>query len=281
MQRVLNTMQFLWVLGQATVDGLTRWLCTFTKHHRTMSDVLRAERYLLTQELLRVSATRAKPPHTSSRPRPYLLSTCGTELGQSQRPESFSYSLQGGEVHRGVLDQLYVSEDETTLSGLVETRDGPSTASRLVQGLGSGVSRGPHFCMSPGGAIGTQHCSQLLLVLPVPVLRPSLCNVSSHSGLGAEEPLSSRTDDTSSPLSTGYNTRSGSEEIVSDTGDLQAGASLHGSQELLANARTRMRTASELLLDRWDGLGCVQVFKGILLSRKLGGRSRVREAGSG
>ncbi|XP_034378846.1 piezo-type mechanosensitive ion channel component 1 isoform X2 [Arvicanthis niloticus] len=158
MQRVLNTMQFLWVLGQATVDGLTRWLCTFTKHHRTMSDVLRAERYLLTQELLR-----------------------------------------GGEVHRGVLDQLYVSEDETTLSGPVETRDGPSTAS---------------------------------------------------SGLGAEEPLSSRTDDTSSPLSTGYNTRSGSEEIVSDTGDLQAGASLHGSQELLANARTRMRTASELLLDR-------------------------------
>lgn len=62
MQRVLNTMQFLWVLGQATVDGLTRWLCAFTKHHRTMSDVLRAERYLLTQELLRVSATRAKTP---------------------------------------------------------------------------------------------------------------------------------------------------------------------------------------------------------------------------
>lgn len=61
MQRVLSTMQFLWVLGQATVDGLTRWLCTFTKHHRTMSDVLRAERYLLTQELLRVRASWAKP----------------------------------------------------------------------------------------------------------------------------------------------------------------------------------------------------------------------------
>ncbi|XP_029388286.1 piezo-type mechanosensitive ion channel component 1 isoform X3 [Mus pahari] len=158
MQRVLSTMQFLWVLGQAMVDGLTRWLRAFTKHHRTMSDVLCAERYLLTQELLRV-----------------------------------------GEVRRGVLDQLYVSEDDTTLSGPVETRDGPSTAS---------------------------------------------------SGLGVEEPLSSVTDDTSSPLSTGYNTRSGSEEIVTDTGDLQAGTSLHGSQELLANARTRMRTASELLLDR-------------------------------
>jgi hypothetical protein len=61
MQRVLSTMQFLWVLGQATVDGLTRWLRAFTKHHRTMSDVLCAERYLLTQELLRVSTPRAKP----------------------------------------------------------------------------------------------------------------------------------------------------------------------------------------------------------------------------
>lgn len=61
MQRVLSTMQFLWVLGQATVDGLTRWLCTFTKHHRTMSNVLRAERYLLTQELLRVRAPCTKP----------------------------------------------------------------------------------------------------------------------------------------------------------------------------------------------------------------------------
>lgn len=89
-------------------------------------------------------------------------------------------------------------------------------------------------------------------VLLVPVLRPSLCDLFSHSGLGAEEPLSSTTDDTSSPLSTGYNTRSGSEEVVTDTGDLQAEASLHGSQELLTNARTRMRTASELLLDRWD-----------------------------
>lgn len=61
MQRVLSTMQFLWILGQATVDGLTRWLRAFTKDHRTMSDVLCAERYLLTQELLRVSAPRAEP----------------------------------------------------------------------------------------------------------------------------------------------------------------------------------------------------------------------------
>ncbi|XP_023560947.1 piezo-type mechanosensitive ion channel component 1 isoform X3 [Octodon degus] len=149
MQRVLNTVQFLWVLGQASVDGLTSWLLAFTRHHRNMSDVLRAERYLLTQELLR-----------------------------------------GGEVHRSVLDQLYDDNgDESTLPGPLEARDGPSTTS---------------------------------------------------SGLGAEEPLSSMTDDTSSPLSTGYNTRSGSEEMAVD-----ATASLHGSQEL--PARPRMRTASELL----------------------------------
>lgn len=64
MQRVLSTMQFLWVLGQALVDGLTRWLHTFTRHHRAMSNVLRAERYLLTQELLRVGATIPRPHHT-------------------------------------------------------------------------------------------------------------------------------------------------------------------------------------------------------------------------
>nr|XP_013001447.1 piezo-type mechanosensitive ion channel component 1 isoform X3 [Cavia porcellus] len=155
MQRVLNTVQFLWVLGQASVDGLTSWLLAFTRHHRNMSNVLRAERYLLTQELLR-----------------------------------------GGEGHRRVLDQLYDDEAEATLSGTLEAQDGPSTVS---------------------------------------------------SGLGVEEPLSSMTD-TSSPLSTGYNTRSGSEELVADTRDLETEASLHGSQEL--PARPRMRTASELLSRR-------------------------------
>lgn len=57
MQRVLSTMQFLWVLGQALVDGLTSWLLTFTRHHRAISDVLRAERYVLAEKLLRVRGT--------------------------------------------------------------------------------------------------------------------------------------------------------------------------------------------------------------------------------
>ncbi|XP_062033250.1 piezo-type mechanosensitive ion channel component 1 isoform X2 [Lepus europaeus] len=145
MQRVLSMVQFLWVLGQALVDGLTRWLCAFTRQHRNMSDVLRAERYLLTQELLR-----------------------------------------NGEARRGVLDQLYGSD--------ADARDVLSTAS---------------------------------------------------SGLGPEEPLLSVTEDAGSPPSTGYHTRSGSEEGVAEPG-----ASLRSSRELLANGRTRMRTASELLLDR-------------------------------
>lgn len=82
MQRVLSAVQFLWVLGQALVDGLTRWLHDFTRHHRAMSDVLRAERYLLTQELLRVSglpwprsATPGQalgpPPMPTPRPLPH------------------------------------------------------------------------------------------------------------------------------------------------------------------------------------------------------------------
>ncbi|KFO31859.1 Protein PIEZO1 [Fukomys damarensis] len=133
MQRVLSTMQFLWVLGQASVDGLTSWLLAFTRHHHNMSDVLRAERYLLTRELLR-----------------------------------------------------------------------------------------GHLCA---------------ITKPLPP----------HSGLGAEEPLSCTTD-TSSPLSTGYNTRSGSEEIIAEAEDLEAEASLRGSQELPAPRRTR--TASELLSHR-------------------------------
>ncbi|XP_020949311.1 piezo-type mechanosensitive ion channel component 1 isoform X6 [Sus scrofa] len=169
MQRVLSTAQFLWVLGQALVDGLTRWLHTFTRHHSAMSNVLRAERYLLTQELLR-----------------------------------------GGEVRLDVLDQLYASEAEAAPPGTLDARDAPSTASRA----------------------GAEH--------------RLACDHPPHSGLGAEEPLSSMTEDTSSPLSTGYNTRSSSsEEVVTEPVPFP-----RGSQELPASSRTRMRTASELLLDR-------------------------------
>lgn len=84
MQRVLSTMQFLWVLGQALVDGLTRWLYNFTRHHRAMSNVLRAERYLLTQELLRVGATITRPHHTP--PRHHALPHYLTPVPTPPRP---------------------------------------------------------------------------------------------------------------------------------------------------------------------------------------------------
>nr|XP_020644043.1 piezo-type mechanosensitive ion channel component 1 [Pogona vitticeps] len=50
-QRALNGLRFLWVLCQATVDGLTQWLQAFTKEHEQMSTILGLERFVLTQQL--------------------------------------------------------------------------------------------------------------------------------------------------------------------------------------------------------------------------------------
>lgn len=54
-QRVLNVLHFLWVLCQATVDGLTQWLRAFTKEHEQISTILGLERYVLTQHLDKVT----------------------------------------------------------------------------------------------------------------------------------------------------------------------------------------------------------------------------------
>uniref|UniRef100_A0A8C5S4K7 Piezo type mechanosensitive ion channel component 1 (Er blood group) n=1 Tax=Laticauda laticaudata TaxID=8630 RepID=A0A8C5S4K7_LATLA len=51
LQRGLNALRFLWVLCQATVDGLTRWLRALTKDHEHLSTVLGLERFVLTQQL--------------------------------------------------------------------------------------------------------------------------------------------------------------------------------------------------------------------------------------
>ncbi|KAL8195077.1 UNVERIFIED_CONTAM: Piezo-type mechanosensitive ion channel component 1, partial [Gekko kuhli] len=50
-QRVLNVLRFLWVLCQATADGLTQWLRASTKEHQQLSTVLGLERYVLTRQL--------------------------------------------------------------------------------------------------------------------------------------------------------------------------------------------------------------------------------------
>ncbi|XP_027702292.1 piezo-type mechanosensitive ion channel component 1 isoform X2 [Vombatus ursinus] len=162
MQRLLNILHFLWVLGQAGVDGLTQWLNTFTRHHATISTVLRAERYILTQEL-----------------------------------------LKGGDIQPGVLDGLYRKEDEEELE------------------LQSPFSRDFQSSMA-------------------------------SSGRGAEQILSSATEYTgaTSPLTTGYNTQSNSEELLGALDTSEDGDSTQGSQELLEHPHTWKRTASELLLHR-------------------------------
>ncbi|NWZ55914.1 PIEZ1 protein, partial [Haliaeetus albicilla] len=70
-QRVLNTLRFLWVLCRAMVDGLTQWLDACTREHADMSTVLRLERYVLTRRL-----------------------------------------ATGEDMHRGVLDELYLLPPE-------------------------------------------------------------------------------------------------------------------------------------------------------------------------
>uniref|UniRef100_A0A8D2LFH0 Piezo type mechanosensitive ion channel component 1 n=1 Tax=Varanus komodoensis TaxID=61221 RepID=A0A8D2LFH0_VARKO len=50
-QRALNMLRFVWLLCQATVDGLTQWLRAFTREHEHMSTVLGRERFVLTQKL--------------------------------------------------------------------------------------------------------------------------------------------------------------------------------------------------------------------------------------
>ncbi|XP_032925871.1 piezo-type mechanosensitive ion channel component 1 [Catharus ustulatus] len=51
LHRALNTLRFLWLLCQALVDGLTKWLDTCTKEHTDMSRVLRLERFVMAQRL--------------------------------------------------------------------------------------------------------------------------------------------------------------------------------------------------------------------------------------
>uniref|UniRef100_A0A670YRQ8 Piezo type mechanosensitive ion channel component 1 (Er blood group) n=1 Tax=Pseudonaja textilis TaxID=8673 RepID=A0A670YRQ8_PSETE len=165
LQRGLNALRFLWVLCQATVDGLTRWLRALTKDHEHLSTVLGLERFVLTQQLDQVK-----------------------------------------EVHRGILDRLYQPPppaDNTSQDTAL-----PGTAA---------VSPNSMASSQKGGCENT-------------------CR-----------PLTSRT----AASSTGYNSRSGSEEQIPAV-DLPDNAGLlpSNSQELLACAKSRPRTASELLLSR-------------------------------
>ncbi|NXA07490.1 PIEZ1 protein, partial [Sapayoa aenigma] len=52
-QRALHMLQFLWLLCQAVVDGLTQWMDDRTQEHMDMFNVLYLERYVLAHRLAR------------------------------------------------------------------------------------------------------------------------------------------------------------------------------------------------------------------------------------
>ncbi|XP_077918825.1 piezo-type mechanosensitive ion channel component 1 isoform X6 [Halichoerus grypus] len=147
MQRVLSTVQFLWVLGRALLDGLTDWLLAFTRHHRAMSDVLRAERYLCKQGLSGVSV-HAPPRQRPGEPRP-------------EPP-----SVQGREAPRSWAEQRYSSEAEAAPPGPSEAQDAPSTAlsgpgaeeplGTTTEDLGGPLGTGYHTRGSGGGELATE-----------------------------------------------------------------------------------------------------------------------------
>ncbi|NWI97781.1 PIEZ1 protein, partial [Pitta sordida] len=68
-QRALHMLQFLWLLCQAVVDGLTQWMEDRTKEHADMFNVLYLERYVLAHRLARgEEIDRAFPDELYSMP---------------------------------------------------------------------------------------------------------------------------------------------------------------------------------------------------------------------
>ncbi|NXW05209.1 PIEZ1 protein, partial [Fregetta grallaria] len=180
-QRVLNTLRFLWVLCRAMVDGLTQWLDACTREHADMSTVLCLERYVLTRRL-----------------------------------------ATGEDVHRGVLDELYLPPpeeppEELSPQGARGADPQNGIASRQVHRY---PPRGQLAALRAGaGGQGAHRCPRA-----VP---------SGHRG--------------ATPTPAGCPLPTGSQEQVSTWGSQEDVA---GSRELLALPQNRSRTASELLLSR-------------------------------
>ncbi|NXI34064.1 PIEZ1 protein, partial [Galbula dea] len=178
-QRVLNTLRFLWVLCQAMVDGLTQWLDACTQEHADMSTVLCLERYVLTHRL-----------------------------------------TTGENVHRGVLDELYLpppppeeSPEEPSPQGAGVTDPQNDIASRQVH------RNPPRGQWAGAGGHGAHPCPHAI--------------PSGHQG--------------AAPTSAGCPLPTGSQEQVATSGSQEDVA---GSRELLALPQNRNRTAGELLLSR-------------------------------
>uniref|UniRef100_A0A8B9MZX4 Piezo-type mechanosensitive ion channel component n=1 Tax=Accipiter nisus TaxID=211598 RepID=A0A8B9MZX4_9AVES len=109
-QRVLNTLRFLWVLCRAMVDGLTQWLDACTREHADMSTVLRLERYVLTRRL-----------------------------------------ATGEDMHRGVLDELYLLPPEEPPAEEVGEQ-GAHPCPRAIPSGHQGAAPRPVGCPLPTGS---------------------------------------------------------------------------------------------------------------------------------
>lgn len=60
LQRIINTLKFIWVFVQALLDDLTEGLNSFCKDNLDISKVLRFERALLNQQQKKVRGKDAK-----------------------------------------------------------------------------------------------------------------------------------------------------------------------------------------------------------------------------
>ncbi|KAM9625847.1 piezo-type mechanosensitive ion channel component 1 isoform 2-T2 [Morphnus guianensis] len=112
-QRVLNTLRFLWVLCRAMVDGLTQWLDACTREHADMSTVLCLERYVLTRRL-----------------------------------------ATGEDMHRGVLDELYLLPPEEPPAEELSPRGarGADPQNGVASSGHQGATPGPVGCPLPTGS---------------------------------------------------------------------------------------------------------------------------------
>ncbi|XP_074895941.1 piezo-type mechanosensitive ion channel component 1 isoform X2 [Buteo buteo] len=112
-QRVLNTLRFLWVLCRAMVDGLTQWLDACTREHADMSTVLCLERYVLTRRL-----------------------------------------ATGEDMHRGVLDELYLLPPEEPPAEELNPRGagGADPQNGVASSGHRGATAGPVGCPLPTGS---------------------------------------------------------------------------------------------------------------------------------
>lgn len=224
-QRVLNTLRFLWVLCRAMVDGLTQWLDTCTREHADMSTVLCLERYVLTRRLATVSPGRGTSGHD------------GGGGGDSPAVALTCCPLQGEDMHRGVLDELYLLPPEEPPAEELNPRGAGGAdpqngvASRQVHRLPP--PRGQPA--APRARVGEQGAHSCPHTIP-----------SGHQG--------------ATPGPVGCPLPTGSQEQVTI---LESQEDVAGSQELLALPQNRSRTASELLLSRYGDVGMVGMGMGM------------------